>query len=132
MRELRLDHGLQLGGMDRQDRLARRAAALAAVALPVVTAAAQGDESLFVPTGTVVGMFWVLVTAFVARTTIRIRALGIGVACLVASLPYLVPDRWMADWPGRFPRAAFMLGFAPPLAATAIVILVDRLRARRP
>jgi len=113
-------------------RLNRAQAVLALAALPALVAAAQGDESLFVPTGTVVGMFWVIVTAFVARVSIRIRALAIGLACVVASLPYLAPERCMAGWPGDYPRAAFMLGFTPPLAVAAIVILVDRLRARSP
>ncbi len=116
---------------DLHARLNRAMASVLLAALPALSSAAQGDETLFVPTGTVVGMFWVIVSAFVARVTIRIRALAIGTACVAASLPYLVPDAWMADWPGRFPRAAFMLGFTPPLAVTAIVILVDRLRAGR-
>lgn len=111
-------------------RLARRAAPLvAALALPV-SAAAQGDESLFVPTGNVVGMFWVFVTVFVVKATARVRALAIMLASAAAILPHLAPEPWLASWPGDYPRAAFMLGFLPPLCAAAAVLLIDRRRAR--
>jgi hypothetical protein len=111
----------------RQEAWPRRAAAVGLTLLPAL-AAAGGDETLFVPTGNVVGIFWVFVAVFVVRTTTRIRALAIALAAFAAILPHLAPDAWMESWPGSYPRAAFMLGFVPPLGVAALVLWLARRR----
>lgn len=90
----------------------------------------MADPTLFVPTGNVVGVFWVFVMVFVVKATARARALAIALACAAAILPQLAPEGWMAAWPSSYPRAAFLLGFAPPLLAAGAVLLVERGRAR--
>ena len=107
-----------------------RGALAAAVALSLPAAAAARDESLFVPTGTVVGMFWVLVMVFVVRASLRARALAIALACAAALLVQIAPEAWMDSWPSTHPRAAFLLGFAPPLVAAALVLSLSRRRER--
>ncbi len=88
----------------------------------------MADPTLFVPTGNVVGVFWVFVMVFVLKASVRARALAIALACAAAILPQLVPDAWMAGWPSSYPRAAFMLGFLPPLLAAGTVLLLERRR----
>jgi len=80
------------------------------------------DPSLVVPTGNVVSVFFVLVAAFVAGQGWRTRllALAAGIAGIVAST--FVPVAWMAE----SPRAAFLAGFAPPIAAAALVLWIRR------
>jgi hypothetical protein len=105
-----------------------RVAALLIITLPSLAAAR--DESLFVPTGSVVGMFWVLVMVFVVRATVRIRALAIALGCAAAILVQLASDRWMDSWPSTHPRAAFLVGLAPPLGVAALVLSLSRRRER--
>lgn len=89
----------------------------------------MGDADLFIPTGNVVGIFWTIVAVFVARVGWRTRALALGLAGVAVALPHLAPDAWLATWPSEWPRAAFLLGFAPPLSVAALVLLVARRRA---
>jgi hypothetical protein len=89
----------------------------------------MGDESLFVPTGNVVAIFWVLIAVFVVRTGWRTRALAILLALVAVALPHLMPSGWLA-WLPDDPRAAFMLGFLPPLGTAALVLRLGRLRER--
>jgi hypothetical protein len=79
-------------------------------------------------------MFWVLVMVFVVRARLRTRALAIALACAAALLVQIAPEAWMGSWPSSHPRAAFLLGFAPPLAAAALVLYLGRRRepAARP
>lgn len=91
-------------------------------------AVAQADATLFVPTGNVVGIFWVFVMVFVVRATARIRALAIALASAAAIGVQFAPEAWMASWPATHPRAAFMLGFAPPLGVAALVLWLGRRR----
>lgn len=89
----------------------------------------MGDADLFIPTGNVVGIFWAIVATFVARTGWRTRALALGLAGVAVALPHLGPDAWLATWPSEWPRAAFLVGFAPPLGVAALVLFVARRRA---
>lgn len=93
----------------------------------------MGDADLFIPTGSVVGIFWSLVAAFVARTGWKTRALALGLAGVAVALPHLVlPDAWLATWPSEWPRAAFLLGFAPPLGVAWLVLRLARRKATEP
>ena len=58
----------------------------------------MGDASLYVPTGNVVGIFWALVAAFVARTGWNTRVLALGLAAVAVALPYLAPGAWLEAW----------------------------------
>ncbi len=112
-----------------KDRPRLRSALLTVtLTLPATAAARAGDESLFVPTGNVVGVFWALVAVFVVRVRWRARLLALALASAGIALPYLLPDGWLAPWLPSSPRAAFMLGFLPPLAAAGLVLTVARWR----
>jgi hypothetical protein len=91
----------------------------------------QGDESLFVPTGNVVGIFLVLVGAGVFADRWRTRLAAIAPALVAAFLPHLAPDAWLAPWLAESPRAAFFLGFAPPLAVAGAILYLSRERRSR-
>jgi hypothetical protein len=80
------------------------------------------DPSLVVPTGNVVSMFFVFAAAFVLPRRASTRALAIFLAVAAAMLASYLPVASLADWP----RAAFLLGFLPPLGAAGVVLWVRR------
>jgi hypothetical protein len=80
------------------------------------------DPSLVVPTGNVVSMFFVFAAAFVLPRRASTRALSILLAVAAALLASFVPVAPLAEWP----RAAFLLGFVPPLGAAGVVLWLRR------
>ena len=84
------------------------------------------DPTLVVPTGNVVSVFFILVAAFVAGEGWRARLAAIGAGILGIAASALLPTGWLVE----SPRAAFLVGFAPPVAAAAAVLWVARRRAR--
>jgi hypothetical protein len=91
-------------------------------------AGAAFDPTLVVPTGNVVGAFFVLVATFVTRVGWRTRLLALVLALAATVLPHLLPDAALPEEP----RLAFLLGFVPPVAAAAFVVWLRKRREAAP
>jgi hypothetical protein len=91
-------------------------------------AAAHGEEIVFMPAGNLVALVVVFITALRVKAHWAWRALAVVLGVLAGLPPYFATNEYVPYWVASSGVAWFVVGFAPPLALSGL-LLVWRSRA---